>query len=114
MITYLNDNGQSVTKSPYVYDAGTEPSWYEYPEDDSGFDKYMRELLQSKNILDAPPILIPGGSSSTFPNRGSLNTNSFDDAFAKFMASSDQPDRWSTRGWLMKAPSPEYSIFNFS
>ena len=107
MINYLNENGQSVTKAPYVYNAKTEPTWYEYPEDDSDFDDYMEKLLISKDILLPPPISIPGGPSSAFDNRSPLDSKPFDDAFAKFMASSDQPDRWSTRGWLMKAPSPE-------
>lgn len=114
MINYLNENRQCVTKAPYVYNAGTEPTWYEYLKDNSGFDDYMKNLLISKNFPLLPPtISISGGLSSAFSNRSSLDAKSFDVAFEEFMASSDQPDKWSTRGWLMKAPAPEYSVFHF-
>lgn len=108
MIDYLNENGHTVIKAPSVYNAGTEPTWYEYPNDDSGFDDYMKNLLTGKNFPLLPPkISNSDGPSSGVSNKSSLDSKAFDAAFEKFMASSDQPDRWSTRGWLMKAPAPE-------
>lgn len=110
MIDYLNDNGQTVIKAPYIYNAGNEPTWYEYPKDDTGFDDYMKNLLISKNFPLSPPnISNSDGPTSGVSNRCFPDSEFFDTAFEEFMANSDQPDRWSTRGWLMMAPAPEYN-----
>lgn len=114
MINYLNKNNQTVTKKSYVYSAGNEPTWYEYLDDDSGFDGYIKSLLISKDFpIPDFNISNSGGPSSGVSNMSSLGSESFDAAFENFMASPDQPDRWSTRDWLMMAPGPEYSVSKF-
>lgn len=100
MIDYLNNQGQNVPTAKYTYSAGTEPSWYEYATDDTGFNDYMTALLTKHGFL-TPPSNLGGPSVST------LDPKSFDDAFWNFISSTEHPDRWSTRDWLMMAPSPD-------
>jgi hypothetical protein len=109
MIAWLNENGENVPTAPYTYDAGTEPSWYEYCKDDTGFDDYMMALLIRKGFPIPNPSK-PGGPNSDVSNVGSLDVQSFDKAFCTFIESTDQPDKYSTRDWLMLAPKPEYVV----
>jgi hypothetical protein len=109
MIAWLNKVGENVPTAPYTYNAGTEPTWYEYPKDDTGFDDYMTTLLTNKGFLIPNPPK-PGGPNSGVSNVSSLDAQSFDDAFWAFIKSTDQPDKYSTRDWLMLAPQPEYVV----
>ena len=89
MINWLNKSGQKIPLENYTYSAGNEPSWYEFGSDTSGFDTYMGKLLVDNNF----PI-------TSNPNP----TESFDEAFATFINSSQAPDKFSTRSWLMNSP----------
>ena len=58
-----------------------------------------------------PPPPMTGGPSSDIATTSSMNAPSFDKAFLEFMKGTKQPDKYSTRAWLMLAPQPEYVIF---
>ena len=109
MIKWLNENGGKVPTADYTYSAGMEPTWYGSPTDDNTFDDYMTDLL-TKN--DFPMLLPPmtGGPNTDIATKSSLNAPSFAEAFLKFMKGTKQPDKYSTRAWLMLAPQPEYVI----
>jgi hypothetical protein len=109
MISWLNKNGENVPAAPYTYNAGTEPTWYEWSKDDTGFDDYMTSLLTNKGFLIPQPSK-SGEANSIVANVISLDAQSFDDAFWAFINSTDQPDKYSTRDWLMLAPQPEQVV----
>lgn len=102
MITWLNKNGENVPLAKYIFNNGNEPSFYEWPSDTSGFDTYMNTLLTAKGFLSTPGLKIDGPDQSV-----SATTESFDEAFWDFIKGPSQPDKYSTRNWLMLGPSPE-------
>lgn len=109
MISWLNDNNQKVPLKPYVYDSGSEPSWYEYTPNNE-FDTYMRGLLieQGFPVTEAgagpvlPDPLIPSKKSEMVNGQ---NRQDFVSAFWNFIGNADmKPDQYSTRNWLMTSP----------
>ncbi|KAI9660582.1 MAG: hypothetical protein M1821_009934 [Bathelium mastoideum] len=82
------EQGQTVTKTSYTYKAGEEPTMYYYSSsspDNSKFDNFMQNLLISKDFLD----------------QKGQPTKDFDTAFWNYINSSDAPDNYSTRSFLL-------------
>lgn len=96
MIKWLNQNGETVATAPYIYNNGNEPSSYEWPADDTGFDTYMTQLLTAQGFLTP--------SASGLASKATAG-ETFDQAFWNFINSSSQPDKYSTRAWLMLGPA---------
>ena len=103
MIAWLNQNGENVPLKDYTYDAGNEPTWYGSPKDATTFDTYMTNLL-AENNFPVPSVPKPGVPNSSISNTSSLEAQSFDQAFFNFIEGTDQPDKYSTRAWLMLGP----------
>lgn len=91
MIEFLNSNGESVPLKEYTYDDPMAPSWHEFSSENIDFDGYMKKLL----------------TKWEFPLFDNPSSKTFDQAFQDFLVSSQHPDQWSTRGWLMQGPAAE-------
>ena len=89
MIATLNGVGETVTVADYIYDDPHEPVfYYDNDTDNTGFDDYMQKLLISWD----------------FPVPGFASSQKFDTAFWNAIKGTKQPDKWSTRSWLMSSP----------
>lgn len=103
MIDWLNKDSEKVVLKNYVFDAGKEPKWHEWEEDDTGFDDYMRGLLKSKGFFgtETPgPVKLNSETPASDPESG----DKFVTAFWDYINSDEEPDKYSTRNWLMTSP----------